>query len=98
MPWTSLRTVVLEKKAQEQHDYFEENLSGFDSAYLALEWLLSRDPYRGRHRDVNGIIYNFYIQGSDPIAQTPEIWVLFKYTDNEVFISAINAQVPTDNE
>jgi len=91
------KTIVLEHKAQTKADSVCESNPWFEDAFFALQWLLARTPDLGvdRHDGDNG--YKVYRQESDPIARTPEIWVLYSETENEVIFWDINIVEHTEN-
>lgn len=90
MTWVRLRTVRLEDSAAEIVDSARQTHPRFGDAYNGLEWLLARSPERGINAVVDEVQWAVYVQGSDPLAKTPEIWVLYQYDDKEVRIYAIN--------
>ena len=93
------KTIVLEHRAQEKADAARGADPWFEDAFFALQWLLARSPGLGidRHDGDNG--YRVYRQESDPIAATPEIWVLYSETENEVIFWDINVvEAPEDSD
>ena len=83
-------TIVLEHGAQKVVDAARKNHPRFDDAYNALEWLLARKPKIGFSRkDNNGVKWYVHVQAGDPVAQTPEIWVLYQVEPNQVVIHAV---------
>lgn len=83
------RTIVLEARAQLTADAAAENHHRFQDAFDGLQWLLARTPDIGSVAEIDGIDWWVYVQSSDEIAKTPEIWVLYKITKNEVIIEHI---------
>jgi hypothetical protein len=93
--WVVLRTVIEEKAVSDAVDRFSVTFSRFDEAWDALRWLLARDPAQknaARYLD-EGVSQRsmVYVQAGDPIARTPDIWVVYTYTDGTVTIMGINA-------
>lgn len=96
-----MRTIVEESAAQEAADSFVEQFSRFDEAWEGLKWLLARNPDIGiKQTDANNqpTGYRLYAQAHDELAGTPEIWVVYSVSDNEVIIYEINAQAPPEED
>ena len=83
------RTVILENGAQVAVDSYKKSLNRFADSFDALEWLLARSPKNG---EVLGGGYYLYVQGADEIAETSEIWVLYKFNIDEVTIYQVYSE------
>ena len=83
------RTVVLEDAAERAAETARAQNQSFEHALDGLLWLLARDPNQGIMRRLGGIDVQVYVQGSDPLAGTPEIWVVFSHDPDQVTIHAI---------
>ena len=94
MPWISARTIVKEDDVSAECDRLTSKYDRFDELLMAIEWLLARscDKIDSRARVVDGIEYRLYRFGSDPVAGTPEVAVLYTYSDNEVNVVGIKAE------
>ena len=64
----------------------------FEEAFTGLEWLLARSPERGLRGRITGETVRIYVQGRDRTAGTPEIWVVYTYSDDEVVIKAMQVR------
>lgn len=84
--WTKLRTVVLEQKAEAAVQKHTGNVHRFDEAFEGLEWFLAREPEVGKYQNVDGKHVRVYVQSGDNLAKTPDIWVVFEITDDEIII------------
>ena len=89
--WMIYRSVVLDKAAEQAVDNYSNAIERFSDAFQGLEWLLARRPDKGVGKNVSGTHYRLYCQASDELANTPEIWVLYEYDDENVFIRRIAA-------
>jgi hypothetical protein len=100
--WAVLRTVIEERVVSDAADRFTVTFSRFDEAWDALRWLLARDPaQKNAARYVGaGVAHGVmvYVQAGDPIARTPDIWVVYTYNDDTVTIMGINAVEASLNE
>lgn len=97
MSWQVLREVVEELDVSNYVDLFTEKFPRFEEAWEGLKWLLSRNPApkgSARREAVSGGEYRSYVSASDPLAKTPEIWVVYTYTDDQVIILGVNAVEP----
>ncbi len=85
----TMRTIICNDSTNDCIDKFEKSLHRFADAFNALQWLLCRNPDIGHH------LYDgwyLYVQAPDLLAGTPEIWVLYKFNEDEVSISALHAE------
>jgi len=91
--WQQLRTIILADGVDATIDEYTESFEKFDESWLALEWLLARNPSpKGRlGKSVDDTLYFLYVQASDPAARNPEISVVYSHSDDEVTIHAIRA-------
>lgn len=91
--WQQLRTVVEERKVEEAVNRFSEKFPRFDEAWEGLKWLLAREGQNlGLWRTEGDTHYRVYVQAGDELAGTPEIWVVYVCTDNEIIILDIEAR------
>lgn len=86
------RTIVLEDAAEKAADAASSKYQRFDHVFFGLQWLLARKPEQGIELRVEGLGTRIYVAGSDPLAQTPVVWVRYSYDDNEVIIYDINVR------
>jgi len=84
------RTIVLSDHAARQVDQATNDFDRFADAWFGLEWLLARTPDIGSEASIEGVAWWVYVEPTDPLAETPEIWILYKIEKNEVFIEEIN--------
>lgn len=61
----------------------------FDEAWMGLEWLIARKPDVGIRAVVGGVDWWLYVEQSDPVAKTPEIWVVYTADDDRVDIKGM---------
>lgn len=92
MSWFQFRTIVLQPSASKACDSFNKEFDRFEEAFDGLQWLLTRNPDKGRRRSTGDIQWHVYVQAPDILAKTPEIWVLYRYDEDEVVIEALNAK------
>lgn len=100
MAWQALRQIVEELDVAEYVDLFTEKHKRFDEAWNALKWLLSRNPEpKGSYIKVTaeGRRYRAYVLAGDMLAGTPDLWVVYSYTDTEVVILSVHANEPTED-
>lgn len=92
MPWVFARQIVEEHSVEERVNELCDEFSRFEAAYDALKWLLARkcNTLESLRRTVDGVQYNLYRQASDPVADTPEILVLYTHDDDQVNIIGID--------
>lgn len=91
-PLWGVRTVILEHSASATSDAACAEHARFEEAFAGLQWLLARNPDIGQVADVDGENWWVYVQASDEIALTPEIWVLYQVTAQNVTIEQINVK------
>jgi hypothetical protein len=93
--WIVLRTVIEETAVSKAGDAFSQVFPRFDDAWDALKWLLAREPAQknaARHVANGGTAaVMVYVQAADPLAKTPEIWVVYTYTSDSITILGVNA-------
>lgn len=94
MAWERLRTIVegldvtvIVELCQERHPRFNE-------AWDGLKWLLARTPDLKEAMiwdgDGNGP-YRAYVAAGDALAGTPDIWVVYTFSDTEVVLIGVQA-------
>lgn len=94
--WLRLKTVVLESAAQEAADSYAQSFPRFQEAFDGLVWLLARrDPIGIRQVRASRTFW-LYVQAADDFGPTPEIWVVYEATEDEVTIHGVNAREVTD--
>ena len=87
------REVCLKPNVEENIDLIKRDSPPiYFEAYLGLVWLLARNPEIGRPCFDKYI----YAQGSDELASTPQIAVLYDYNDKTVTIWVILFIDPRD--
>jgi len=96
MSWELLREVVEALDVSEYVDLYTEQFPRFAEAWDGLKWLLSRTPelknsavYKGDDGDT---AYRAYALASDPLAGTPEIWVVYTFSDTQVIVIGLQAR------
>lgn len=93
--WVRARTVIEEKNVSADIQLFRQQFARFDDAYNALQWKLARKADTlGLHSHQNGVDYRLYRQGSDPVALTPSLVVVYWYTKDEVTLTGLRAMPP----
>jgi len=90
------KTVILTQSVQEKADTAAKKFDRFQEAFDALQWLLARNTDIGFSKSQDNAEWHIYVQAGDPLAQTPEIWVLFIVSDNEVTLLKINVEAYKD--
>ncbi len=100
MAWQALRQIVEALDVSEYVDLYTEKHPRFAEAWDALKWLLARNPEPKGSWLKSGATrrYRAYVLASDQFAGTPELWVTYTYTDNEVVILAVQANEPPDEK
>lgn len=90
--WQLTKSVVLDHRAELEHDTFAKQFSRFSEAWEGLEWLLARSAHLiGAAKTVRGVTYNLAIRAGDPLAGTPSIAVVYVVNPNDVVVYAINS-------
>lgn len=93
--WLRARTIVEDASVTEEIETLRQTIGRFDEAYAALQWKLARQAdVLGLHSLCSGRHYRLYRQGSDPIARTPSIVVVYWYTSDEVTITGLRVSQP----
>lgn len=66
----------------------------------ALKWLLCRNPKPNGSlgRVESGIEWRAYVQSGDPLAGTPDIWITYTYTDEEILVRGVHAILRDDED
>jgi hypothetical protein len=89
--WEVLRTVVEELDVADQVDLLSEKHARFSQAWDGIKWILARTPdLPGAFRKL-GATQNYRLisfAGSD-LADTPDIWVVYRFTENEVTLLGV---------
>lgn len=94
MSWQNFLELVESRAAEEAVNSFCDQFDRFEEAWEGLKWLLARNPDVGLHRVVDGDTYRLYVARGDAMAGTPEIWVLFEATAEQVIIHRVIAIAP----
>lgn len=101
MSWELLREVVEELDVSEYVDLYTEQFPRFAEAWDGLKWLLSRTPDLKNAAtfvaDGNTTSYRAYCFEADILAGTPEIWVIYTFTNIQVLILGIQARAIVAN-
>lgn len=92
--WFYGRQICEEPLAADAADQYSAKLDRFEEAYDALKWLLARraDSLNTATAKIEEVEYHLYRQGSDPLAKTPAIVVVYTLDDHTVTILAIRAE------
>lgn len=101
MPWIKLRTIVYEDSCTAEIAAANEEWTRFDEAWEGVEWLLARNPRPpGSFLSLNHDGHEFYIYGcrGDADADVPDMWIFYRYNEDEVVIYGINANEPVEDE
>lgn len=101
MTWQVLRAIVEELDVSEHIDLLTENFPRFDEAWEALKWVLSRNPEpKGSAVKVgtDGRRYRAFVLAGDPMAGTPNIWVVYTHDDQRVLILGVQASALSTEE
>ena len=86
--------MVLERLPEQAYHSATALYPRFEQAYLGLEWFLAKEPEIGIHGRIDGINVRIYVQDTDQLANTPAIWVVYEYDDDQVVILAMNVEPP----
>lgn len=100
MAWTNLRTIVEELDVSAQLDLYAERYPRFREAWDGLVWLLARTPDLKEAMVWGDDVkdgYRAYVAAGDPLADTPDIWVVYTFTENEVVILGVQAVQRADD-
>lgn len=99
MTWKALRSVVEELDVEVTVDLLAAKHARFSEAWEGIKWLLARTPdLKGAvHRKNAALNYRAFVFAGDPFAETPNIWVVYHFTDNEVFILGVNVSDRVDD-
>lgn len=89
LPRSLYRTVVLETAAQEFVDEQSKDLPRFEQRWMAVEWLLARNPESGTQRVVADPEVCVYVFPEIELAGMRELWVLYSFDYNEVTVRAV---------
>lgn len=97
MAWERLRTIVEELDVSEQLDLYREKYPRFEEIWDGLTWLLARNPDLPGSAtwvgdDGKASNYRAYALRGDELADTPDVWVVYAYTETEVIILGVQAR------
>ena len=84
------RTMVLDHGAGRTADTARTQKQSFEDAFDGRQWVLGRDRSQGIRQRVGDVDVHDYVQGSDSLAHTPEIWVVYRHDRDEMTIHAIH--------
>jgi hypothetical protein len=98
MPWLKLRKIILTPEAQAEVDDACQKYPRFGEVWEGICWLLARNPQPvdcipTSHLGMPYVIYGIAGNGD---ASTPELWLVYAITDEEVTIQGINAMEATE--
>jgi len=98
--WQVLRSVIEDLDVSVYVDMFADRYPRFNEAWEGLKWLLSRSPtVKGSVSQIGASgEYRSYVLAGDLLAETPEIWVVYTYNENEVRILGLNAIAAPDED
>jgi len=95
--WKTLRTVVHELDVSALVDNLKELYPRFEEVWDGIEWILARTPdLKGSARREGLDNIRTYVFAGDELAATPDVWVVYKFDDNEVTILGVT--VPDGEE
>jgi hypothetical protein len=99
MTWQVLRTVAEELDVATLVDQLTEAHPRFDEVWEGIKWILARTPdmNSGARRAKAARNYRVHVFVGDALADTPDVWVTYFFTDNEVVILGIMATARTDD-
>ena len=83
------RTVILSNEAESSYRSAIAPHHRLNEAYEGLEWILAKKPERGRRMGTNAKDPWIYVQGSDPVAKTPAIAIIYNYTLDQVEVHSL---------
>ena len=90
MTWKTLRTVVHELDVSALVDVLTERHDRFVEVWQGIEWILARTPdLKGSARREGVENVRIYVFAGDELAGTPDVWVVYKFDDNEVIILGV---------
>ena len=101
MAWQTLREIVEELDVSVCVDLYTETFPRFDEAWEGLKWILSRSPEpKGSavKATPEGEKYRAYVLAGDLLAGTPDIWVVYRFTDAQVIILGVQASIPKEED
>lgn len=84
------KTVRCEHAVDQKIDDATTHNLRIGDAFEGLKWLLARSPGLGVGRTDIETGERIYVVGADELAETPEIWVLYTDTENEIHIWDVN--------
>jgi hypothetical protein len=88
--WNTLRTVVHELDVSVLVDALAERYERFGQVWDGIEWILARTPdLKGSARREGSENIRIYVFAGDELAETPDVWVVYKFDDNEVVILGV---------
>lgn len=94
MNWVNFRTVVEEAPATKSVDHYAKLFPRFADQWEGFKWLVARRPKDiSMRKIIDGVEHNLSHRSGDPQNRIPELAVLFTYTDNEVFILDVFAEL-----
>jgi hypothetical protein len=96
--WQLLRSIVLESEASAEHDAFAAAFPRFDEQWRGAEWFLARTPEVGVSKQHEGIPIYLLVRRGDPLANTPDLAVIYTFDEKEVVVHAIKATQPIAQE
>lgn len=93
MAWQRYRTIVEDRDVTALIEREMPSRPRLDQAWEALQWLLARKADEmGISRVVGSTEFRLYKQAGDPVADTPDITVLFSVNDAEVVVHGVKIE------
>ncbi|MFN3521005.1 MAG: hypothetical protein ACK4YQ_02060 [Phenylobacterium sp.] len=97
MTWKTLRTVIHELDVSVLVDALTERHPRFAEVWEGIEWLLARTPdLKGSARREGAENIRIHPFAGDELAGTPDVWVVYKFDDNEVVILGVTVPDPVE--
>ena len=91
---TTFRTVVYDNGVEAELDFFIGR-NKVEEQIRAAEWLLSRKPENGMPQaPSNSKKVLVHVVGGQPLAGTGDIWVLYSYDEENVYIHGLKIHDP----
>lgn len=93
--FSKFRTIIEAINVSAAVDAARSQFDRFDDAWDGLNWILSRRPESlgvAPNKGDGGI--RLYVQDGDPEFGSPQIWVIYRVSEESVELLAINFTIP----
>jgi hypothetical protein len=99
MPWLKLLKIVFGRDVEAEIEAARKEFSRFDDGMKGLVWLLERNA-RPTGSFPTGATQTEFMYGfdGDKDVGIPDMWVVYKFDDDELTILAINAMEAADRD